>query len=275
MKIKHYSFNHLIDSLIGSALVAAALALGLSSASGVAIAQNSCVTATTEPAWPYPLVDWRLVNDGELPQSYGYAMKEDGIQIDVEDGARLGLAPNQMLITLKSMVNSPKEIFAWGYSKGWTQFVSTSGANAGPNSMLIFKTPCDGADTIVFRKAKLFGIMTNMYQLDIPSFWRLLGGKIVTITWISDNGGNPQYPPTCSPGPGCVPLGTLVEPTPATKLTGDFNGDGQTDIALTGPSGWNTLPVAFSNGNGSFNVTNTFIGEFASWASPLWGTGFH
>lgn len=53
----------------------------------------------------------------------------------------------------------------------------------------------------------------------------------------------------------------------STKLTGDFNGDGRTDVALTGPSYWNTLPVAFSNGNGTFTVTNLYIGEFAEWAS--------
>jgi Zn-dependent metalloprotease len=47
----------------------------------------------------------------------------------------------------------------------------------------------------------------------------------------------------------------------------DFNGDGRTDIALTGGAGWNTLPVAFSNGNGTFGVTNTVIGDFASWAT--------
>jgi hypothetical protein len=51
-------------------------------------------------------------------------------------------------------------------------------------------------------------------------------------------------------------------------LTGDFNGDGKTDVALINKSaGWNTLPVAFSQGNGSFSVTNQFIGDFASWAA--------
>jgi hypothetical protein len=53
----------------------------------------------------------------------------------------------------------------------------------------------------------------------------------------------------------------------AVKLVGDFNGDGRADIALTGPSGWTTLPVAFSNGDGSFNVTNQWVGSFASWAA--------
>jgi hypothetical protein len=65
----------------------------------------------------------------------------------------------------------------------------------------------------------------------------------------------------------------------ATKLTGDFNGDGRTDIALTGVQGWNTLPVAFSNGFGGFAVTNMGISgagnpfgpsgpqTFADWAA--------
>lgn len=56
--------------------------------------------------------------------------------------------------------------------------------------------------------------------------------------------------------------------TPNAKpLVGDFNGDGKADIALTGPSGWATLPVAFSNGNGTFNVTNQPIASFAGWAA--------
>ena len=50
-------------------------------------------------------------------------------------------------------------------------------------------------------------------------------------------------------------------------LTGDFNGDGKTDIALTGARGWTTMPMALSNGNGTFNVTNTAIADFASWAA--------
>jgi hypothetical protein len=57
----------------------------------------------------------------------------------------------------------------------------------------------------------------------------------------------------------------------AAKLTGDFNGDGRTDIALTGPSGWRSVPVAFANGNGSFSVTNAGIGDFGTWASTPGG----
>jgi hypothetical protein len=49
-------------------------------------------------------------------------------------------------------------------------------------------------------------------------------------------------------------------------ITGDFNGNGRTDIALVGGAGWTTIPVAFSNGDGSFDVSNIDVGDFASWA---------
>jgi hypothetical protein len=53
----------------------------------------------------------------------------------------------------------------------------------------------------------------------------------------------------------------------AARIAGDFNGDGRTDIALTGPDGWSSLPVAFSNGNGTFAVTAYWVGDFAGWSS--------
>ena len=46
----------------------------------------------------------------------------------------------------------------------------------------------------------------------------------------------------------------------------DFNGDGRTDVALVGGPGWNTMPVAFSIGNGTFTVTNSSVGAFSAWS---------
>ena len=66
-------------------------------------------------------------------------------------------------------------------------------------------------------------------------------------------------------------FGTWATQTPAKAVAGDFDGDGKADIALTGGNSngvpWNTLPVAFSNGDGSFHVTNTFIGVFGTYAT--------
>lgn len=51
-------------------------------------------------------------------------------------------------------------------------------------------------------------------------------------------------------------------------LKGDFDGNGTTDIALINRGGgWNTMPIAFSNKDGSWKITNKEIGEFASWAT--------
>jgi hypothetical protein len=61
------------------------------------------------------------------------------------------------------------------------------------------------------------------------------------------------------------PAGTfdaLADTAGARLVTGDFNGDGRTDIALVGGQGWNTIPVALSKGNGTFNVINAPAGNF-------------
>jgi hypothetical protein len=53
----------------------------------------------------------------------------------------------------------------------------------------------------------------------------------------------------------------------AKPVAGDFNGDGRDDIALTGGAGWGTIPVAFSNGNGTFSVTNLAVANFPGFAA--------
>ena len=55
-------------------------------------------------------------------------------------------------------------------------------------------------------------------------------------------------------------------------ITGDFTGNGRTDIALIGATGWTSIPMALSNGDGTFTITNNSSPLFASWAA---GPGVH
>jgi hypothetical protein len=57
-----------------------------------------------------------------------------------------------------------------------------------------------------------------------------------------------------------------------TVLTGDFAKTGKTAIALTGHAEWSTMPLALSNGDGSWAVSNTgpapgTFTEFPKWAA--------
>jgi hypothetical protein len=60
---------------------------------------------------------------------------------------------------------------------------------------------------------------------------------------------------------------TFAKTPGAQPFAGDFDGDGDADIALTGPAGWAAIPVAFSNRAGGFSVTNAAVDIFPGWAS--------
>lgn len=49
-------------------------------------------------------------------------------------------------------------------------------------------------------------------------------------------------------------------------FTGNFNRDGLSDVVLVGGADWTTIPVATSNGDGTFAVTNNPVPNFPFWA---------
>lgn len=53
----------------------------------------------------------------------------------------------------------------------------------------------------------------------------------------------------------------------ARAVAGDFDGDGLADIALTSGIGWTSIEVAFSNGDGTFRVTNSAVDGFPTYAT--------
>jgi hypothetical protein len=52
-------------------------------------------------------------------------------------------------------------------------------------------------------------------------------------------------------------------------ITGDFNGNGITDIALVRQTpGWASIPIAFANGDGTWTITNGPAPDFiTAWSS--------
>ncbi len=53
----------------------------------------------------------------------------------------------------------------------------------------------------------------------------------------------------------------------AQLLTDDYDGDGCEDLALVGGAGWSLVPVAMSNGDGSYHEQNAALPTFAAWAA--------
>ena len=68
-------------------------------------------------------------------------------------------------------------------------------------------------------------------------------------------------------GPESLAFWSLMADPQASIITADFNGDGRTDIALTGGASWKNIPVAFSTGDGNFKITNNTLADFPGWAA--------
>jgi hypothetical protein len=118
-----------------------------------------------------------------------YFSSEDVVAMEIEEGAAFNLSPTQMRIGLAiwpgDNVTWGKEVQAWTACGSTTLYVD--GKHPGPFFMIVDQ---DHTDTLVFRKAKLFGVMTDMYNFDPPSmFWPCFGGKSLTFFWRCDVAG--------------------------------------------------------------------------------------
>jgi FG-GAP-like repeat len=109
----------------------------------------------------------------------------------------------------------------------------------------------------------LTGDFNDNGRTDIALVCQTIGCSTIPIafssgdgSWLVTNGQAPQFMGdwACQPG--------------VRVLTGDFNDNGRTDIALVRQlPGWNTIPIAFSNGHGEWQVTNGQAPSFiADWA---------
>lgn len=206
-------------------------------------AQCNFACNQSAPKQRWPLIDWRFVNSGNLPQTHGVFMTEDNILVKVESGESLNLSPNEIEMKLTSNVDWRKEVVAFSPCNGRGQTIATQGSNKGPVRMRITKTNCTG-DTVILRKEKIFQGMVDMYHFDPARFFRLWGGKIITITWAQDFWISNPFPPACDFP--CVP--TLTAPD-----TGNvYDTDGRADISV-----WRQN---FSQGNAKWFVKNSSTG---------------
>jgi hypothetical protein len=138
------------------------------------------------------------------------------------------------------------------------QFTTSTGrtvGGGGPGGTPWYAAPPQGSDGVLFKISGRQG-----------------GGHLATlnVTWTYV-----RYPSTAKSDQGSFavtnqPVGAfgLWAGLPGMPtVTGDFAGTGRTSVALLGFQDWTTLPVAFSNGDGTFAVTNKPVQNFAAWAA--------
>lgn len=210
-----------------------------------ASAWAQCNTSCTQspPAQRWPLIDWRFVNSGTLPQTHGVFMTEDNILVKVESGESLSLNSNEIEIVLTSSVDWRKEVVAFSPCNGRGPTIATQGSNKGPVRMRLTRTNCTG-DTVILRKEKLFQGMVDMYHFDPARVFRLWAGKKITINWSQDFLISNPFPPACTFP--CVPTMTGAD----TGMV--YDTDGKADIGV-----WRQN---FSQGNAKWFTKNSSTG---------------
>lgn len=141
-----------------------------------------------------------------------------------------------------------------------------------------------GGVPVAFSKGDGTFSLTNKTSPDVPGWAATPGARLLAGDFdgdgrddllITGGAGWPTMPVAFSKGDGSfrtanAPIENVNAwaATAGTKaLVGDVDGDGKDDLIIAGGPGWNTLPVAFSNGDGTFRVTNLPAGDIAIWAA--------
>src|SRR5688572_19452888 len=108
-------------------ITAICLVLGIAASALTQCDKSSCYLQP--PGLRYPLVDWRFVSNGNLPQTRFVDLTEDTITVKVESGSRLNLSPDEMEIVLTSQGTWRKELVAWNSCTRGTGLIATQGSN--------------------------------------------------------------------------------------------------------------------------------------------------
>ena len=165
----------------------------LKEARGMSEGEGPCVfTPLYPPGDPQNIAQWRLPPENEWARWTPTFVTtppwpEDGFWIKWKWS---DLPWGQMYLILETgpNVSWAKEIQAWHLRMGRMNSIRVQGASsATPRTILSAASCFAGADTIVFRKPKAFGIWYNMYNL-APAhlFWSLFSQREVIFRWVRD-----------------------------------------------------------------------------------------
>lgn len=127
-------------------------------------------------------------------------------------------------------------------------------------------TNYDVGDFAVWARTSKMKRLSGDFNRDGWTDYALVGADGFHAIPVAMSRGNGQFV-IYSYTSGVWDFGVWASRPNVTPIVGDFDRDGDSDIALVGGTDWNTIPVAWSNGNGSFNVTNTNNAGFAALAA--------
>ncbi|MEV7024679.1 FG-GAP-like repeat-containing protein, partial [Kitasatospora sp. NPDC093558] len=95
----------------------------------------------------------------------------------------------------------------------------------------------------------------------------LTGGPDWTCLPVATSKGDGTFDTTCN-SPRGGDWGNWAHTPNVKVVTGDFAGNGRTDLMLTGGAGWDCLPVAMAKGDGTFDVSCNKPGlDWSNWAT--------